>query len=179
MKISAFFLGLLMTATCWAAPSPKDLAKFQALLPAGQTLVDTLELKLPGTAAISEKDSRFYLYILPKGSKSLQSVTTMDKKNSFQEPIQGPHQEKLSKLIYTRDLDHNGTSYLFVHTYLADVTGLHVFKATPKGYQEIFREGTIAEFTFDAKTGRLSRPATDADPAQAWQWKKGRFLPTK
>jgi hypothetical protein len=179
MKLKTLLLAAFATSNCLAVPSSAEQARLQPLLPKNHNLVDSIKIQLQSkadTVAITEKDTKFYLFVVPKGAKAALPVTTLDKKNYLLAPVQGALHPKLSQLVYSRDLDHNGKPYLFVHTYLADASGIHVFKANPKGYQEVFQAGTISEFKVDPTGKKISRPASDADSAKTWTWKNGKFV---
>jgi hypothetical protein len=182
MNLKTLLIAALATASCLAAPNSAEQARLKPLLPKDHSLVDCIDLHLQNkadTVAITEKDTNFYLFVVPKGAKAAVPVRTLDKKNYLVTPVQGALQTKLSKLVYSRDLDQNGKPYLFVHTYMADASGIHVFKAGAKGYQEIFQAGTISEFSVDPTGRKISRPASDADTAKTWVWKSGKFVESK
>ena len=182
MKLNILLLAAFLTATCLAAPSPAEEARLKPFLPKDHSLVDTIDLHLQSkadTVAITEKDTKFYLFVVPKGARATLPVSTLDKKNFLVSPVQSALPAKLSQLVYSKDLDKNGKPYLFVHTYLAEASGIHIFKAASKGYQEIFQANTNAEFQVDANGQTISRPATDADPAATWKWKNGKFVQSK
>jgi hypothetical protein len=172
------FVCLLFCLTAAAQPNPKDQALLKPHLPKGYQLVSSLRLPLQGKSdlvAIAQKDDSTRVFVLPTGAKAPLWLTLKDKKSDFMAPVQGGSGEKLSDLIYSCDLDHNGKPYLFVTCYLADVYQLTVFKPSPKGYSEIFRDQTNGNFQVNHKTGRIHREATEADPARTYNWVKGRY----
>jgi hypothetical protein len=182
MKLKTLLIAALTTASCMAAPNSAEQARLKPLLPKDHNLVESIDLRLQNkadTVAITEKDTKFYLFVVPKGAKAALPVSTLDKKNYLVAPVQGALHPKLSQLVYSKDLDKNGKPYLFVHTYMADASGIHVFKAGEKGYTEIFQAGTISEFSVDPSGRKISRPASDADTAKTWVWKSGKFVESK
>ena len=174
------FLGLLGRLVT-AQPGEAEKARLQPFLPKGYELLQVLKAPLQGpddTIAIVEKDTHCRVFVLPKNGRKPLWATTKEGPY-LPAPVQGGSGEPLSELVFSYDLDHNGRPYLFVNCYMADISMIYVFKPTAQGYSEVFHDGTNAKFSFDRKKGRLSRPATEADPARSYQWVKGNFRPVK
>lgn len=182
MKFKTLLIAALTTAACLAAPNSAEQARLKPLLPKDHNLVDCIDVHLlnkADTVAITEKDTKFYLFVIPKKAKTAITVSTLQKGNYLVAPVQGALHPKLSQLVYSKDLDKNGKPYLFVHTYMADASGIHVFKPGAKNYMEIFQAATISEFSVDPSGRKISRPASDADTAKTWVWKNGKFAESK